>query len=231
MNAPAIEIEHSCRRCEQITRAEAANFYYGIRLLPREKRWAMSAVYAFARRVDDIGDDGSLGAEAQRAALSAEREMLEAIAADRPTDPGDPVGIALGWAGERYALPIEALTFLVEGVEFDVEGRAYETFADLVAYCRRVAGAVGRLCVAIFADGQVTDEMDALADDLGIAMQLTTSCATSARTPRWAAPICPPRTSPVSAVSSRPASPPPARSGPGWCASRPTVRPSGSIGA
>jgi phytoene synthase len=173
MNAPAIEIEHSCRRCEQITRAEAANFYYGIRLLPREKRWAMSAVYAFARRVDDIGDDGSLGAEAQRAALSAEREMLEAIAADRPTDPGDPVGIALGWAGERYALPIEALTFLVEGVEFDVEGRAYETFADLVAYCRRVAGAVGRLCVAIFADGQVTDEMDALADDLGIAMQLT----------------------------------------------------------
>ena len=173
MNAPALEIEYCCRRCEQITRAEAANFYYGIRLLPRDKRWAMSAVYAFARRVDDIGDDGSLGADAQRAALRAEREMLEAIAADRPTDPSDPVGVALGWATERYALPIEALVFLVEGVEFDVEGRAYETFADLVAYCRRVAGAVGRLCVAIFADGRVTDETDALADDLGIAMQLT----------------------------------------------------------
>jgi 15-cis-phytoene synthase len=99
--------------------------------------------------------------------------MLQAVAEDRPTDPEDPVATALGWARERYALPMEALEFLVEGVEFDVEGRAYESFADLVAYCRRVAGAVGRLCVAIFADGQVTEEMDALADDLGIAMQLT----------------------------------------------------------
>jgi phytoene synthase len=173
MTAPAIEIEHCCRRCEQITRAEAANFYYGIRLLPRDKRWAMSAVYAFARRVDDIGDDGSLSREAQLSALAAERQMLTTFGVPGPTPVDDPVRVALEWATGVYALPRDALEFLVEGVEFDVDGREYETFADLVGYCRRVAGAVGRLCIAIFSGGRVTDETDALADDLGIAMQLT----------------------------------------------------------
>lgn len=173
MSAPAIEIERCCGRCEEITREEAANFYYGIRLLPRDKRAAMCAVYAFARRVDDIGDDGSMGAEQQLAALAAERAILRGFGAPGPTPVGDPVRIALEWATARYALPVDALEFLVEGVEFDVRGERYETFGDLVAYCRRVAGAVGRLCVAIFTDGHVTDEIDALADDLGIAMQLT----------------------------------------------------------
>ena len=174
MIAPAIEVERCCRRCEEITRAEAANFYYGIRLLPRDKRWAMSAVYAFARRVDDIGDDGTLTAEAQAQALAAEHAMLDTVA-----DPGaplaleDPVAVALSWACGVYALPLDALHFLVEGVEFDVRGARYATFDDLVGYCRRVAGAVGRLCVAIFADGRVSPQMDGLADDLGIAMQLT----------------------------------------------------------
>jgi phytoene synthase len=176
MSAPAIEVERCCRRCEQITREEAANFYYGIRLLPRDKRAAMSAVYAFARRVDDIGDDGSLGTEQQLEALAAERAMLHSFGDPRAGGSaflGDPVRVALEWACGRYALPVDALEFLVEGVEFDVRGDRYETFGDLVGYCRRVAGAVGRLCVAIFTDGHVTDEIDALADDLGIAMQLT----------------------------------------------------------
>ena len=177
MTAPAIEVEYCCRRCEQITRAEAANFSYGIRLLPRDKRWAMSAVYAFARRVDDIGDDGTLTPEIQLQALAAERAMLASLRENRPAPVGDPVRIALDWACRVYRLPVDALEFLVEGVELDVRGGAggveYRTFEDLVAYCRRVAGAIGRLCVAIFADGRVTDEVDGLADDLGIAMQLT----------------------------------------------------------
>ncbi|HLI59905.1 MAG TPA: squalene/phytoene synthase family protein [Solirubrobacteraceae bacterium] len=175
MSAPAIEIERCCRRCEEITREQAANFHYGIRLLPRDKRQAMCAVYAFARRVDDIGDDGSLDAEAQLAALARERVLVRSIDDPRSgqTPVEDPVRIALEWAVRRYSLPVDALEFLVEGVEYDVRGERYETFGDLVAYCRRVAGAVGRLCVAIFTDGNVTDEVDALADDLGIAMQLT----------------------------------------------------------
>lgn len=173
MTAPAIEIERCCARCEQITRAEAANFYYGIRLLPRDKRWAMSAVYAFARRVDDIGDDGTLSPEAQLEALAAQRAMLATLDEPQSGPVDDPVRVALGWARAVYELPVEALEFLVEGVEFDACGTRYETFGDLIGYCRRVAGAVGRLCVAIFTDGHVSDRVDALADDLGIAMQLT----------------------------------------------------------
>ena len=75
MTIPALEIEHAYRRCEEITREEAANFFYGIRLLPRSKRQAMSAVYAFARRVDDIGD-GNLDRGAKLGALDAERQLI-----------------------------------------------------------------------------------------------------------------------------------------------------------
>jgi phytoene synthase len=171
MTVPALEVEHAYQRCEQITRHEAANFYYGIRLLPRAKRQAMSAVYAFARRVDDIGD-GDLDARAQLSALAAERAALASIGEDRATT-GDPVMVALAHARQHYDLPLDALTLLIEGVEFDVVGTRYESFEDLVGYCRRVAGSVGRLCLAIFADGGKTNGASALADDLGVAMQLT----------------------------------------------------------
>jgi phytoene synthase len=128
----------------------------------------MSAVYAFARRVDDIGD-GNLDRDAQLRALAAERAMLAALdSADR-----DPVAIGLADARRRYALPLDALELLIEGVELDVLGTRYDTFEQLVGYCRRVAGSVGRLCLAIFADGANTNGGAALADDLGVAMQLT----------------------------------------------------------
>jgi phytoene synthase len=173
MTVPAIEVEHAYRRCEEITRHEAANFYYGIRLLPRGKRYAMSAVYAFARRVDDIGD-GDLAADQQLASLAAARSTLAGVAEDR-ADPADPVAVALANTHLHYRLPLDALELLVEGVELDVLGTRYETLDELVGYCRRVAGSIGRLCLAIFADGHAGEAGDApaLADDLGVAMQLT----------------------------------------------------------
>lgn len=173
MTVPAVELEYACRRCEQITRQAAANFYYGIRLLPRSKRYAMSAVYAFARRVDDIGD-GDLPREAQLEALLRERRMLTLLHEGDPAITGDVVLIALADAQRRFELPLDALDLLVEGVEFDVLGTQYETFDDLVGYCRRVAGSIGRLCMAIFTDGAAhANGSMALADDLGVAMQLT----------------------------------------------------------
>jgi phytoene synthase len=177
MTVAALEVEYAYRECEQITRREAANFYYGIRLLPRVKRQAMCAVYAFARRIDDIGDgDGddpsSFDREAQLRALAHERELLAAVAAGQAT-PADPVMTALAHAQRYYKLPQDALELLVEGVEHDVKGSEYETFEELVWYCRCVAGTVGRLCVAIFTDGTATAEAHKLADDLGVAMQLT----------------------------------------------------------
>jgi 15-cis-phytoene synthase len=176
MNAPAIEIERAYERCEQITRRAAANFYYGIRLLPRSKRQAMSAVYAFARRVDDIGDDG-LDRDTQIAALTEERRRLSVLRADDVTLPPideqiDPVILALSHARLHYDLPLEALELLIDGVELDVLGSRYETFDELVSYCRAVAGSIGRLCLAIFTEGQANGAAP-LADELGVAMQLT----------------------------------------------------------
>jgi len=170
MTIAAIEVEHAYRECEQITRREAANFYYGIRLLPRFKRQAMCAVYAFARRIDDIGDDDP-GGGGRMTALAAQRELLGRLDDDRAIA-GDPVMVALAHARRHYDLPIDALEMLIEGVEHDVNGTEYQTFDELVGYCRCVAGAVGRLCVAIFTDGHANG-VSSLADDLGVAMQLT----------------------------------------------------------
>lgn len=173
MTVPAIEIEHCYAECEQITRRAAANFYYGIRLLPRDRRLAMCAVYAFARRVDDIGDrEGDR--DVRLRALRGERAMVARLDDLDDESLADPVRVALAHARRHYALPLDALELLIEGVELDVLGEtSYETFDDLVAYCRRVAGTIGRLCTAIFTDGRASDSDLRLADDLGVAMQLT----------------------------------------------------------
>jgi 15-cis-phytoene synthase len=158
------------RRCEAITRAAAANFYYGIRLLPPSRRRAMCAVYAFARRVDDIGD-GELPRDEKLRRL---RDESAALARDEPAH-DDPVQLALADARERYSLPAAALTELIEGVRMDVDGVAYERFEDLLVYCRRVAGGIGRLCLAIFRTRSqgAAEHAEALADELGVALQLT----------------------------------------------------------
>ncbi len=150
--------------CEALTRSAAANFYYGIRLLPPDKRRAMCAVYAFARRVDDIGD----GDEPDARKL----ELLAGARADLASTNGSLMRVALADAEARFALPRDALTDLIAGVEMDVHGYQYETFDELVLYCRRVAGSIGRLCLAIFGSTDI-ERADRLADDLGVAMQLT----------------------------------------------------------
>jgi phytoene synthase len=151
------------RACETLTRQRAGNFYYGIRLLPAEKRYALCAVYAYARRIDDIGD-GDDPPERKLALLAAAHEELHG-------EDSDDMGRALRAARARFALPLDALEDLILGVEMDVRGEQYDTFEQLVVYCRRVAGSIGRLCLAIF---DCTDRGRAapLADDLGVALQL-----------------------------------------------------------
>lgn len=130
----------------RITRREARNFAWGIVLLPRPKREALSALYAFARRVDDIADSG-LAAEERRVRLEACRDALEAL----PFSPGsDPVLVALADALVRYPIPKQALVDLVAGGLLDVERTRYETWDDLREYCRCVAGAVGLACTAVY---------------------------------------------------------------------------------
>jgi 15-cis-phytoene synthase len=158
------------RHCERQTRAAAANFYYGIRLLPRRKRRAMCAVYAFARRIDDIGD-GSLEEREKLQRLELAGRALGSLRAGS-ADSEDPVMVALADARARFDLPLGALEDLIEGVRMDVEGTAYRSFEDLLLYCRRVAGSIGRLSLAIFGSRDARAAVQ-LADDLGVAMQLT----------------------------------------------------------
>jgi phytoene synthase len=161
-----ITLDAAYRSCEEITRAAAANFFYGMRLLPAHKRRAMYAAYAFARRVDDIGD-GDLPCEEKLRLLEAERTALAGNGAGT-----DPVHVALGDARERFSMPLDALLGLLDGVEADARGASYLSFDELVVYCRQVAGSIGRLSLAIFG----TDRWSVaapLADDLGVAMQLT----------------------------------------------------------
>jgi 15-cis-phytoene synthase len=162
------------RHCEQITRTQARNFYYGIRLLPVGKRQAMCAVYAFARRVDDIGD-GSLAGEEKLRRLDRLAEALAELGGAEAPDDDDSVLVALDDAARRFPLPRDALQELLEGVRMDVLDVSYERFDELALYCRRVAGGIGRLCLAIFGtkDARAGSWSEAAADELGVALQLT----------------------------------------------------------
>jgi phytoene synthase len=156
------------RVCEQITRDAARNFSWGIRLLPAAKRGALSAVYAVARRIDDIGD-GSLAPEDKRRLLAVARREATA-----PADhPGDPVLVALADAARRFPIPLDAFGELVDGCEMDVSGRQYKTLDELVEYCRCVAGSIGRLSLGVFDPATVDAQALEQADALGVALQLT----------------------------------------------------------
>jgi phytoene synthase len=164
-------------QCEQITWEQARNFAYGIRLLPPAKRRALAAVYAFARRIDDIGD-GDLPADEKTAQLEAARQQVHALVAavqdgeSTGPDDTDPVLVAVGDTGQHFGIPLEAFGELIDGCLADVNQATYKTFDDLLWYCRCVAGSIGRLSLGIY--GAKDPERQArMADDLGVALQIT----------------------------------------------------------
>lgn len=164
------------RYCEVVTGHEARNFAYGIRLLPTPKRQAMSALYALSRRVDDIGD-GDLDLAEKQLRLDDTRALLARIREGAVAeDDTDPVAVALTDAARRFPLPLGGLDELIDGVQMDLRGDTYETWEDLAAYCRCVAGAIGRLSLGVFGTlpGVPGRERAAeYADTLGLALQLT----------------------------------------------------------
>ncbi len=162
----AVDVQAAYRHCEGLTRSRARNFYYGIRLLPPAKRSALCAVYAFARRVDDIGD-GPLEPQDKLDRLATARADLAWLHGQ-----DDPVLVALADVARNFPLPLKAFGELIEGVEMDVRGTSYPTFDDLAHYCRCVAGSIGRLSLGVFGSSE-PHAAPVLADKLGIAMQLT----------------------------------------------------------
>jgi phytoene synthase len=168
--------------CRSITRSAAKNFYYAFLVLPRPKRQALCAVYAFMRRCDDIADDPAMPALEQRQKLASWLDAAHRALAGYATD--EPVLLALTDAQRRYSIPVELLDQLALGTEMDVEGEdllvcetpatgvvRYRTFEDLRVYCHRVASVVGLVCIRIF--GYRDPAAEPLAERCGLAFQLT----------------------------------------------------------
>jgi phytoene synthase len=176
-----VDLTEAYRECERITWSQARNFAYGIRLLPDAKRRGLAVIYAFARRIDDIGDGTLPG---QTAEMPPEQKIADLEAARQAVlnlDEGsadDPVLLALADVKRNFPVPMEAFGELIDGCVADVRGTRYETFEDLHHYCRCVAGSIGRLSLGIFGTrpgntGRDQQEAARLADSLGVALQLT----------------------------------------------------------
>ncbi|MDQ3762778.1 MAG: presqualene diphosphate synthase HpnD [Actinomycetota bacterium] len=170
MTRVAVSVDEAFDQCELITRTQARNFYYGIRLLRPDKRAALCAVYALARRIDDIGDGDLPPADKLAALAQLRRSMagLHDLGGDHLGD--DPVLTAVADLARRLPLPLGAFDELVDGVQMDVLGRRYADVDELLGYCRCVAGAVGRLCLAVFGS-RPDPSAPEYADALGIALQ------------------------------------------------------------
>jgi 15-cis-phytoene synthase len=162
-----IAVADAYAECSRITASQAKNFAYGIKLLDRPRRDAMSAIYALARRIDDIGD-GDLPIDRKREALDLVRKQL----GDLGGAEDDAVLVALADTHARYRLPLDEFELLVEGCELDVDGVGCASFADLAGYCRRVAGSIGRLSLAVFGT-DYPESAEPRAEALGVALQVT----------------------------------------------------------
>ena len=154
-----MSVQEAYAEVGRITRREAKNFAYGIMVLPRAKRQAIAAIYAFARRVDDVAD-GELPLQEKRAELEELRAALK-------EDPANPVFVALRDARERFGIPREPLEALIDGGLQDTEQATYADFAELRGYCEKVAGAVGLACVPVYGSDDREHAMT-----LGVALQL-----------------------------------------------------------
>ncbi|HEY7539093.1 MAG TPA: presqualene diphosphate synthase HpnD [Methylomirabilota bacterium] len=157
----------------RLTRKSRSNFYYAFLALPKPRRDALYAVYAFCRTVDDIadlGDERGTDRAEQRRALDGWRRDV-ALCYEPGGAPTDPIAVRLAQAVRSFAIPREALLAIIDGVAMDLDRVRYETAEDLYPYCYRVASAVGLCCIEIF--GYTDPRARQYAVDLGTALQLT----------------------------------------------------------
>jgi phytoene synthase len=175
----ASQLDMAYSVCRSIARAAAKNFYYGFAVLPQRKRNALSAVYAFMRRCDDITDDTTLHPQDRYNKLVEWLDRVHRALAAQPTD--DPVLLALTDAQRNYQIPIGLLDQLAYGTATDLDYAPeaagaplvarYQTFEELSQYCYGVASVVGLVCIRIF--GYRDPAAEPLAERCGLAFQLT----------------------------------------------------------
>jgi squalene synthase HpnC/squalene synthase HpnD len=179
------DVAQSYEVCRDVARTSNSNFYYAFYLLPKAKRNALAALYAFNRLVDDVADESGELPVKQRALARWRAELDEAVTgvdqcfdgtgamtfADGPGNASLAVLPALADTLERYEIPTRYLHDLISGAEMDLTIHSYATFERLREYCYRVAGTVGLTCTHVFGfrDSHAVD----LAEKLGLAFQLT----------------------------------------------------------
>ncbi len=172
------DIAQAYDHCQRIARERAKNFYYAFRTLPRDKRRALYAVYAYCRLCDDIADD-DMPIESKRRMFADTRALLErALAAAAEAHPArastaalPPEFAALSHAVARYHISTIHFFDVLDGVESDLVKTRYANFGELREYCRKVASAVGLICIEVF--GFQDPRAPRYATDMGIALQLT----------------------------------------------------------
>jgi 15-cis-phytoene synthase len=165
------DLAESYALCCRQARDSGSNFYYCFYLLPRPKRLAMCALYAFLRRLDDIADtptnNGTSAADRRRDLESLRGSLASALGGH----PSDPSLAALSDVVARYGIPHEYFSAALDGAAMDLNHQAYESFDELTLYCNRVASVVGQACIHIwgFSDAAAIE----LAAKCGLAFQLT----------------------------------------------------------
>jgi phytoene synthase len=160
--------------CKKIVERHARAFSMASRLLPREKRRGVYAIYAFCRTADDIVDVAPRGG-GHGAALSKLARYRESFGRALVAPSDDPVLRELARTIDRFDVPRGSFDTLLDGVERDLSATRYLTWGDLHRYCQQVASSVGEMCAAVFglADGADPERAIAHARTLGVAMQLT----------------------------------------------------------
>ena len=158
-------IDAAYAHCRAIAHKHGANFSVGFRFLPKRKRQAVYAAYAFCRVADDIADEGE-GNEIAR--LADWQRELDAAYSGTPTHT---ITIALADALQHFAIPKSAFVALIDGCRQDMVKTRYETFDELLQYCELVAASISDISLAIF--GYRTDAALGHGRSLAIALQLT----------------------------------------------------------
>lgn len=165
----AVSVKDAHKRIAEQVRGASTSFYWAMRLLPKERRQAIFAVYAFCREVDDIADDDDVSLEERRVGLKKWREEIDRIYQGKPSNP---VGRVLSDAVATYELRKQDFIAVIDGMEMDAGTAICAPHREIFnIYCDRVACAVGRLCIYIF--GQPDARGHALADTQGKALQMT----------------------------------------------------------
>ena len=167
--ASALSPAEARRHAYETVKRSGTSFASGMRILSKERRDAMYAIYAFCREVDDIADEEGLRSE-KRAQLNAWRKEIDNIYKGAPAWP---TGFALQEHVKTFDIPKSEFIMVIEGMEMDADGPIIApTYDGLFAYTRRVAGAVGMLSMPVFGAPQ-TENAALFALSLGDALQLT----------------------------------------------------------